>query len=351
VQRCGGCPLMHASLSEQRALKRGFLESALRKIGAPLDLVVHETLAQEVLSYRRRARLAVKGGRVPLLGYRRERSHDLVDVDSCSVLSPVLAAALAPLRQRFLPHVSGEGELSLALGQGGAAVLVARLKDSQAPALYAACEALIAEAALGGVALYAGGASMPASFGDATEWSAAHDGAPLEGSLAGFSQAHAEVNEALVKRVRELCLPTGLKLLELFAGHGNFSVALAGEAAHYTAVEHDRGAVASLRRNLERRSLSAKVVEGDALSYAIPNGIDVVLLDPPRAGAAGLLTRLAQRKIKRIVYVSCDPQTLARDLSELLGNEKLGYRLTWAEAFEMFPQTADLESVVCLERA
>jgi 23S rRNA (uracil1939-C5)-methyltransferase len=91
------------------------------------------------------------------------------------------------------------------------------------------------------------------------------------------------------------------------------------------------------------------VVEGDALSYAIPGGgLDVALLDPPRAGAAGLLTRLAQRKVRRIVYVSCDPQTLARDLSEALS---AGYRIQSVDAFEMFPQTADLESVVCLERA
>jgi 23S rRNA (uracil1939-C5)-methyltransferase len=348
VERCGGCPLMHASLAEQRALKLGFLASALRRAGAPVELALQHTLAQRVLGYRRRTRLAVKGGRVPLLGYRRERSHDLVDVDSCSVLQPTLAAALSLLRADFAPHVAGEGELSLALGQRGGAVLVARLKEAQPPALYAVCEGLHARGAFEGIALYAAGASMPASFGDAREWSLGSDELPLEGTLGGFSQAHAEVNRALVARVRALCAPAGLKLLELFAGHGNFSVALAGAAREYTAVEQDRQAVAALRRNLELRALKAKVVEGDALTCAIPNNTDVALLDPPRAGAAGVLARLGQKKVKRVVYVSCDPQTLARDLGELL---TLGYRLTWAEAFEMFPQTADLECVVCLERA
>jgi 23S rRNA (uracil1939-C5)-methyltransferase len=347
VHRCGGCPLMHATLAEQRALKLGFLAGALKKAGAPEELALQQTLASDVLAYRRRARLAVKGGRVPLLGYRRDRSHDLIDVDSCSVLHPVLAKALTALRVRLLPHVSGEGELSMALGKSAGLVLVLRLKDVQLPALYTACSGLITDGVCEGVALFAAGASMPASFGDATEWSVGSDGEPLEGALGGFSQAHAEVNQALVARVVELCAPAEQKVLELFAGHGNFSVALAGSAAQYTAVEHDRGAVASLRRNLERRGLSAKVVEGDALSYAIASGLDVALLDPPRAGAHGLLARLAQKKLKRIVYVACDPQTLARDLTEVLG---AGYRISWAEAFEMFPQTADLESVVCLER-
>jgi len=348
VQRCGGCPLMHASLAEQRALKLGFLQSALKKAGAPTELEVTHTVAEEVLGYRRRARLAVKGGRAPLLGYRRERSHDLVDVDSCSVLHPALAGALEPLRTLLAPHVAGQGELSLALGKGGRPVLVARLSEAQPPALYGACDRMHADGHFAGIALYAAGASMPASFGDASEWSEGADGEPLEGSLGGFSQAHAAVNRALVERVRTLCQPTERRLMELFAGHGNFTIALAREALQYTAVEQDRQATLALRRNLERRALKAKVVEADALAYAIPSQLDVALLDPPRAGAPGLLGRLAQKKVARIVYVSCDPQTLARDLTEVL---PLGYRLTWAEAFEMFPQTADLESVVRLERA
>jgi 23S rRNA (uracil1939-C5)-methyltransferase len=348
VERCGGCPLMHASLAEQRALRLGFLASALKKAGVPAEFELKHTLADQVLGYRRRARLAVKGGRAPLLGYRRERSHDLVDVDSCSVLHPALSEALAHLRADVAPHVAGEGELSLALGQRGGPVLVARLQDAQAPALYAACERAHTQGHFEGIALYAAGASMPASFGDAREWSLGSDGQPLEGTLGGFSQAHAEVNRALVARVHALCAPAGLKLLELFAGHGNFTVALAGEAREYAAIEQDRHAVAALRRNLELRALKAKLVEGDALHCAIPNNLDVALLDPPRAGAPGVLARLGQKKVKRIVYVSCDPQTLARDLGELLPQ---GYRLRWAEAFEMFPQTADLECVVCLERA
>jgi 23S rRNA (uracil1939-C5)-methyltransferase len=348
VLRCGGCPLMHASLDEQRALKLGFLGAALRKVGAPESLEIKQTLANQVLGYRRRARLAFQVARgARKLGYRRERSHELADVDSCAVLHPALAVALTVLRERLLPELSGEGEISLALGQDGRAIAVARTADLQSPVLYSTCDAIVSSGALGGLALYAGGVSKPAQYGQISEWSEAFDGGLLEGAIAGFSQAHAEVNRALVERVRELASVPGLKVLELYAGHGNFTVALANGAASYTAVEQDSAAVAALRRNLGARQVTAKVVEGDALKYTIQAGLDLVLLDPPRGGAAGLLGRLAERKAKRIVYVSCDPQTLARDVAEILPK---GYRITWAEAFEMFPQTADLETVLQLTR-
>ena len=348
VLRCGGCPLMHASLSAQRALKLGFLREALRKAGAPADFAVRETFTEQVLGYRRRARLAFQTGRGGRkLGYRRERSHDLVDIDSCVVLQPALQSALDQARSVLLPLLTGEGELSLALGKAGRPVLVLRSEVAQTPELYAACDRRVSDAQLAGIALFAAGATMPARFGEPLEWSEDFQGAALMGATAGFSQAHAEINQRLVERVVEQCAPAQQKLLELYAGQGNFSVALAGTAASYTAVEQDAAAVAALRQNLAARGLTAKVVEADALTYAIPSGLDVVLLDPPRVGAAGLLGRLGQRKVRRIVYVSCDPQTLGRDVAELLGK---GYQLVWAEAFEMFPQTADLESLVVLER-
>ena len=348
VVRCGGCPLMHASIEQQRALKLGFLRDGLRRAGIGDDFPLQHGATDEVLAYRRRARLsfqAGQGGRK--LGYRRERSHELADIDACVVLHPLLAQALAAARSALLPRLVGEGELLLALGQAERPVLVLRCRVAQPPELYAACDALVRDGGLTGLALFAAGATMPARFGDPTAWSEGFDGVALEGTAGGFSQAHAAVNRQLVERVRQRAAAAGLKLLELFAGHGNFSVALARDAATYVAVEQDAAAVAALRKNLAARGLGAKVVEADALTYAIPAGTDVLLLDPPRVGAPGVLAKAAERKVKRVVYVSCDPQTLGRDLSELTGR---GYAPTWAEAFEMFPQTADLESLVVLER-
>lgn len=358
AERCGGCALMHASPEAQRALQVGFLRDALRKAGAPEALEVRLTHSERTLGYRRRARLSFRRGRGSAqLGFKRERSHELIDVEQCLVLAPELAQALTALRRTVLPLLEGEGEISLALGREGGAVIVLRTPLAQPPALYAACEALVAAKTdasdatgtprIAGVALYVAGITKPGLFGDAREWSEGHDGALLEGTVGGFSQAHAEINQALVSRVVELAQTEGQRVLELYAGAGNFTVALAKGAASYTAIEQSPDAVRALRNNLAARALTAKVVEGDVAQKLDGPAIDVVVLDPPRTGAPRVLSTLLARKPRRIVYVSCDPATLARDVGEVLTR---GYRLAWAEAFEMFPQTADLESVVLLER-
>ena len=348
VERCGGCCLMHASLAEQRALQQRFLRDALLKAGAPSTLETRFTSSDQTLGYRRRARLSFRKLRgVMQLGFRRERSHDVIDIDRCLVLAAPLQAALGRLRTSVAPLLEGEGELSLAVGRGGAAVVVIRSAQPQSPALYTACAGLVDGEGISGAALYVAGTSKPAVFGDPREWSEGFDGLPLEGTIGGFSQAHAAINRALVQRVRELAQPTGMRVLELYAGAGNFTVALAPEAQSYVAVEQAPDAVAALKQNLAARSIVAKVVEGDVAQKLVGGPLDVVVLDPPRTGAPGVLVALSVRKPKRIVYVSCDPATLGRDVGELLTR---GYALRFAEAFEMFPQTADLESVVLLER-
>lgn len=340
AERCGGCSLMHAERGAQHALQRGFLETALRKAG--LTPQVRFTESAEALGYRARARLGFRDGQ---LGFHRGRSEQLIDIAACIVLAPPLQAALTALRERLLAELRGEGELSLALGAAGKAVAVVRSDTPQSPELYRLAEGLLDT--LAGVALYIGGVSTPAQFGDAREWSTGSDGAPLEGPIGGFSQANREVNAALVARVAELAQVEGMRVLELYAGSGNFTVALAPAAQSYTAVEQARDAVQALRLNLERRGVKAKLVEGDVAGALAGAPLDVVVLDPPRTGAPGVLAKLLARKPRRIVYVSCDPATLARDVAELVPS---GYALSWVEAFEMFPQTADLESVVLLTR-
>jgi 23S rRNA (uracil1939-C5)-methyltransferase len=241
-------------------------------------------------------------------------------------------------------ELTGEGEIQLALGQDARAVAVIRCDAPQSPALYRTAEALVPE--LAGVALSVQG--VRATFGDAREWSQALDGSLLEGPIGGFSQANRAVNEVLVARVAELAQTEGMRVLELYAGSGNFTVALAKGALTYGAVEQAPDAVRALKQNLAARALAVKVVEGDVARSLAGPALDVVVLDPPRTGAPGVLPALLSRKPKRIVYVSCDPATLARDVGEVVSH---GYAVRWAEAFEMFPQTADLESVVLLERA
>lgn len=348
VQRCGGCPFMHLSQAAQQAEKRRFLRDALVRAGAPAELEVHFTSGQAQLGYRRRARLSFRvSGGLRELGYRRERSREAVDIAQCAVLEPVLNQALSTLRAEVLPQLAGEGEVLLARGKQGNAVALVRAQSAQDPALYATAARLVDEAKLEGLALWVEGTSLPARFGAPEEWTESFDGVPMEGTVGGFSQAQTEVNGQLVQRVLEKARTSGARVVELYAGHGNLTVGLAKDTQSYTAVEQDRDAVAALRKNLAQRGLKAKVVEGDALQHVSPGAFDVLVLDPPRAGAKGVLAPMTARKVRRVVYVSCDPTTLGRDVGPLL---QAGFQISWAEGFDMFPQTADLESLVVLER-
>lgn len=349
VGRCGGCPLMIATAPLQAKFKRGQLEEALTGLPGADGLTVGWVGTHQSLCYRRRARLGwdASGSR-PRIGYRAPRSDQVTDVRSCAVLDPVLDTALSAIRRHAGDHLRGTGELHLAMGGSGqAAVAVLRSETAQPPELYAALEALVGRGELAGAALRAGGASVDAIWGNPREVRKGVDGAPLLGTVGGFSQAHDEINAALVKRVVELARPAGRDVLELFAGSGNLTVALAREAKSLLAIEQDASAADACRDNLRARGITATVRSDDAETYRAPARPEVAVLDPPRTGAPGAIARLAKIGVPVVVYVSCDPPTLARDLKTLCD---AGYRITDAVALDMFPQTAHVESIVRAER-
>jgi 23S rRNA (uracil1939-C5)-methyltransferase len=136
------------------------------------------------------------------------------------------------------------------------------------------------------------------------------------------------------------------RAVELYAGAGNFSVLLAPLADELITVESVGPACVAARENLAARGLKAKVVEADAATYDWPSSTSLVVLDPPRTGAKAVCDRLLASRVRHVVYVSCDPGTLRRDL-ELLSSS---YDVTHAESVEMFPNTHHVESIVVLQR-
>lgn len=334
ADRCGGCPWIVMEEEAQRELKRGWLERALPSPAREVTVV-----AAGDLHYRCRARLAWGRGH---LGFRVRRSAALCDVARCVVLAPALDAALRPLRA--LP-VAGQGEVWLAL-RDDRPVAVLSTEDAQPGALYQACEAAVRRGDFAGLLLRVAGAE--ASWGEpAAERRPGLDGEPVEGAVGGFSQAHGALNQALVAYVRQEAAPDGRRILELFCGSGNLSVALGAGAAELWAVEADAAAAEACRRNLRARGLAGRVIVGDA-SEPPPVDAEVAVLDPPRIGAEQAVRALAgRRKLQRIVYVSCHLGTLGRDLRILAD---AGWRVQAARGFDMFPQTPHLESVVTLIR-
>ncbi len=337
--RCGGCPWMVVSRELQHEKK---VERVSRAVGREVQLVSREALGQ-----RRRARLSFANRQ---LGFFARRSDRIVDVSACVMLDDVLSRGLAAIRARLLTAWRGRGELSLAHGGDLAdprAVVCLRAESPQPGPLYQACEALVADGELAGMALSVDG-SPYAMIGDPRERTAGADGKVLEGTVGGFSQANAAINHLLVAQVvafAGFAPDEECSVLELYAGHGNLTIALASHATRCVSVESHREASERARENLAARHLSATVVAGDAEKP--PRGrFDVVVLDPPREGARAAIPKILAARPSRIVYVSCHPETLGRDLIALEG-----YEVVDAVAFDMFPHTAHVETVVALRRA
>ena len=385
ADRCGGCPLMVLGIEQQREHKRAWVAQAVGKPAAEVELLISGASAPRSLSgppphvaspdpggqpeanaagprepvdlqeahrrglaYRGRTRLhfdASTRGRT-VMGFRRAGSHRLVEVASCAVLAPELNCALGRIRSSLLPLLVGRGTVQLSLGIGGAVSVLVGVDEPLSPEAYRAAGDLAADAAFATVALRVEGTTADAVFGATETLIEGADGKPLRVPVGGFSQAHATLSCLLAERVRDLASCEGLHVAELYAGHGHLSVLLAAAARTYHGVEADPALAAALRDNLEARGHGrARVHTGDATTTEIGREVDVVVLDPPREGAKGAIEAIVRAKPLRIVYVSCDPATLGRDVRILAGH---GYGVDRACAIDMFPHTSHVEAVVRL---
>jgi 23S rRNA (uracil1939-C5)-methyltransferase len=332
ADRCGGCPWMQVAPDEQRRQKQEIVRRALEPLGRPSGTGSHSAQGGpgiEVrqiaapageLGYRVRARMTARGGK---LGFAARRSHEIVDVETCPALEPALDAALR--RARASLKLREEGTLAgLVAADGRVHLAVTGLAEGDA-------RALVGEAGIAGIAV------ENRSFG-ARELDL---GEGLRGAAGGFQQANRAQNDVLRALVREaVAAARPSKILELYAGAGNFTRDLLPLAAEGVAVEGDREAAARLA-SLVAGNPGWRVVRARAEDGLTP--ADVVVLDPPRAGAADVIRKIAAG---RVVYVSCDPMTLARDLKILVEKGYAG----WAQPVEMMPQTAHIEVVSVVDR-
>jgi 23S rRNA (uracil1939-C5)-methyltransferase len=325
---CGGCQWQHVALAAQRDAKADIVRRALRHVAAPETV---DPLSSPAPSYgwRRRARLRFRGGQ---LGYRARRSHRLVAVDACPQIEAPLEAALGPVREVLAASRGDVGEVSLlATARGEVHVAVsARGVDAAA---------LVGRAGIVGVA-------TPDGVAGATEVDLGDDAGPFWARADVFAQVSAAGNQVLRRLVVEGVAgasPRDRPLLELYAGSGNFTRDLVALGARVTAVEEAPPAAALLPRNVP--GVAAVLCEpAEAALARLGAGFPVVVLDPPRTGLSpSMPAHLAGAE--RIVYVSCDPATLARDLQLLRG-----HRVVRVTPVDLMPQTFHVEAVAVLER-
>ena len=343
--RCGGCTWLHLDEPVQVEAKASFLGRAIGRDACEVRR------SSRVMGYRRVARLHFqpKRGGVPSLGFFSPAGHDVIALDRCPVLDPGLEGAIGPVRDALLAAVDAPVELRLVAGDQGVAVAVDSFRVLPA-AFYASARdlvpgrlAAVAARVEGVTACVAGPSSVTVEGGD---------GAPMLVPSSSFGQANAEVNRALTSVVAGWAAELGCRRgVELYSGAGNLTTALGPHVGALAAVELDRLACAAARENLDARGLGRVEVRcGDAVALYGELGAraDLVVIDPPRTGNAELARLLSRGDHRAVIYVSCDPATLRRDLGHLAAG---GWAVARAVGFDMFPQTAHLEAAVLLERA
>lgn len=343
---CGGCDLMHLSRSAELAEKAGMLAQALERVGGVSVPPTAVQSAGEPLGYRSRVRFHVgQGGK---LGFFARGSHRLVEVPSCVVADPRINAALASIRRlarRFPDALTGFSDVELRAGEREvSARFVAR--DGIKPI---AAEPLLR--ALGKELRVAASAREAERL---CERRAVDAQTFVEIPADAFSQINVAVNRELVAAVVEGARARGLtSFCDLFAGVGNFALPLARSGLEGVMIERTPSAVQAARRAAAEQGLGKLLArEADAeqaLGELVRAGrrFELLVLDPPREGAAGVVAAVAGLQPRAIAYVACDPVTLSRDLKALLA---AGLRVESVSAFDMFPRTHHFESLVWLDR-
>jgi len=341
---CGGCGWHHVRYDHQLTAKAGLLARAFRqaRVHAP---AVEVRPAPTPLGYRCRARLQWRRRRdtTLVLGFLGRRSHHVVDLTACPVLLPHLSSLLPALRAAF-PSGGKAGEVHL-LGNLGGQLAIA-LHGVSDPTAAAALGQRLAPALRGVRTRPAGdkGSGQPTTWGSVEINQATADVPPFWTTPEIFFQANSAVNEQLCELITRWAGAWDGPCVELFAGSGNLTRGLARQGP-VIAVESDPGAAALARRNLTDQNVEWLNQEAEHALEELTSrhlAAGIVVLDPPRSGARNLLDALARLRPPRVIYVSCDPMTLARDVAHLAG---AGYLLARVSALDTMPQTHHFETV------
>ncbi len=361
---CGGCKLQHMDAGAQVAAKQRMLEADLWHIGKVKADNMLPPLYGPTWGYRHKARLSVKyvqkKERV-LVGFNEKGTRYVADMNSCEVLVPEVSALIAPL-QNLIVQLSIRDKLpqiELAVGEGSVVVLIFRIMD----------------------VLTADDDSLFKAFADLHQiqvWTQTKgpdtikpfwplDGAQLQYSLPEFAltypfkpneftQVNPQINQVMIRRAMQLLSPQlGETIADFFCGIGNFTLPIARSGAQVLGLEGlanlvDRANESAQLNNINNVKFGvADLFKMAPESLAELGVFDKWLIDPPRDGAYELVKAIAAETApKLIVYVSCNPATLARDAGVLV-HEK-GYRLSAAGVINMFPHTAHVESIALFEK-
>ena len=359
---CGGCSLQHLAPAAQLAAKERQLLENLQRIGNVQPERVLEPLRGPEWAYRRRARLGIKyvhkKGRV-LAGFREREKPYIADIQRCEVL----LAPLGDLPQRLaaltetLSVRDKMPQVEVAAGDAATALVFRVLESPDAADL----EKLAAFGARHGLQIFLqpGGLDTVRPLRDdypPLEYTVDGGGVVIEFGPVDFIQVNRDINTSMVDAAMRLLQPQARDTaLDLFCGLGNFTLPLARRARQVMGVEGDASLVSKAQSNASRNGIGnlrvavENLFEPKSFGAWANEHYDLVLLDPPRAGAAELLACMSRWNPRRVVYISCHPGSLARDAQILVADH--GFALSAAGVMDMFPHTTHVESIAVFEKS
>jgi len=352
--RCGGCQQQHVPVELQQQSKAKALERMLSKESG-FAVTVNDIITGQPWGYRRRARLSLNfhvKTQTLQMGFREQASSELVNITQCPILVPELNALIQPLHTLLesLQAVRRLGHVELVLADNGP-LLVLRHLDVLSPSDRQKLEQFSHQHQLS-LFLAADSESLEQVNG---EMPVCHSASlKLTFSPRDFIQVNDDVNQKMVAQALSwLALKPQDRVLDLFCGMGNFTLPLGKIAENVVGVEGvaalvSKAAYNAAMNNLNNVAFYQHNLEEDVTSQPwAGEGFNKVLLDPARAGAAGVMEHIVKLAPELVVYVSCNPTTLARDSQVLL---RSGYQLERVTMLDMFPHTGHLESMVLFSR-
>jgi len=353
---CGGCQLQHLQPEQQLLLKQSIVVEQMQRWGKQQVTRLLDPITSADHGYRNRARLGVwyeTDGSVTL-GFRQRQSNQLTDIARCLVLPDSLNALLGPVREWLTTEHTARAitHVELIAGEPQPAIILRHTKTPGERDWVGL--RLLEQSAACRIWMDDGSGTLKDLFGNACDprlfYRAGVEAPEIGWHPQDFVQVNSQVNTAMVAQaIKLLALKGRERVLDLFCGVGNFTLPLAAHCAEVVGVEAIESMVERGRENAALNGIdNARFIAADLTKLSVTQlkrhcgQIDALLLDPPRDGAKEILEHIGQLAIKRIVYVSCNPATLARDAGILAAS---GYQLKELGVMDMFPHTAHVESI------
>lgn len=352
---CGGCQWQHLSYSEQFYWKEKlFRETLIHQCGVYPNSVLSIIPAANEWHYRSRVQIKCHNTHAGFeTGFYQPKSHKIVSFNECPIIAPELNALLNQVRLSLNSTVFADyiSQLDLGVDDCGRCSVVIHYSGRDMDAL---SELLNKENLAAALFIKSTSRNELKHICGNDSLQLVVDQPPilLQYAVGSFAQVNLEQNRLLIDMVLKLAeLTESEQILDLYCGMGNFSLPLARRAKHVIGVEESAASINTARinsrlNNIDNAEFYKQSSAGALSQFLKQHPIDLLLLDPPRGGALATMNELLTTPVKKVIYVSCDPQTLARDVKLLVNS---GYKLLSSQPIDMFPQTYHCESVTLLQ--